>query len=155
MKRVGEKGSSSTGERGSALVELAMLLPLLTIMILGVIDLGLVIAEHQIIQNAAREGSRFSILPANNKLNKTTAQQTQIDADIEARVTSYAAGERITINPANITINQSFPVPNANGTTEHGSQVVVLYTRTLLFPRAPFATVTLKAEAVFQNLYAN
>jgi Flp pilus assembly protein TadG len=157
MKQARDKTNIPSGERGAAVVELALLLPLLTILILGLIDLGLIVREHQILQNAAREGARFSALPQNNKLNKTTTEQAQIDTDIKARVTAYAQGERITIDPNNITIDQSFLIPTGSS-TEHGSQIVVLYNRSLLFSGSPYltlGTVTLRGESVFENLYGN
>ena len=47
------------------MVELALAIPLLTILLLTLADLGLLIREHQIIQTAVREGARFSALSEN------------------------------------------------------------------------------------------
>lgn len=45
-------------ERGQALVELAVLLPVLMIMLVGIIDLGRVFYHSVVIANAARDGAR-------------------------------------------------------------------------------------------------
>ena len=45
-------------QRGTALIEMAMILPLLTLLLVGIVNMGLMIREHQVLQNAAREGAR-------------------------------------------------------------------------------------------------
>ncbi len=54
---------SATGERGQAIVELALTLPLLLLVILGVFDFGLMFQRFEIVTNAAREGARVAVLP--------------------------------------------------------------------------------------------
>lgn len=49
-------------ERGQALVELAIMLPILLIILLGVIDFGRVFYAYVTITNAAREGARYGSL---------------------------------------------------------------------------------------------
>ena len=44
---------------------MALVLPLLTLLLIGIINMGLVIREHQVLQNAAREGARYSTLQGN------------------------------------------------------------------------------------------
>lgn len=140
------------GERGAILVELALMLPLLTLFFLTVVDLGLVIWEHQVLQNAAREGARFSILPTSwlDPRNPTATQ-----AAIEQRVIDYCLQEGITVNAVDITVNQQYPIV-VGGFTVRGSEVVVTYNRSFLVPGAPllpFPQMRLSARAVFRNLY--
>lgn len=140
------------GERGAILVELAIMLPLLTLFLLSVVDLGLVIREHQVLQNAAREGARFSMLPT-SWLDARNPSATR--AAIEQRVIDYCLQEGITVNAADITVNQQYPIV-VGGFTLRGSEVVVSYNRSFLVPGAPllpFSQVTLSARAVFRNLY--
>ena len=134
------------------LVELAIVLPLLALLLLAVIDLGIVIREHQILQNAAREGARFSSLPKNwiSPINPGASE-----ALIKQRVVDYLAQENITVNAADITIDQLYPIP-VGGLTLRGSRITVTYNRPLLFagaPLLPFAQVTLAGQSVFRNLY--
>ena len=48
-------------ERGAALVELAMVLPLLLLILVGIIELGLLFYNQQVLTNASREGARSGI----------------------------------------------------------------------------------------------
>jgi Flp pilus assembly protein TadG len=58
MKRAG-----SGDERGQAIVELALTLPLLLLIVLGVFDFGFMFQRFEIVANAAREGARVAVLP--------------------------------------------------------------------------------------------
>jgi hypothetical protein len=58
--------ASSTGrrrERGAALLETALIIPLLTLVAAGIFEFGHAYQQRQIITNAAREGARISVLP--------------------------------------------------------------------------------------------
>ena len=139
-------------ERGAAVVELAIMLPLLALLLLSVIDLGLVIRESQVLQNAAREAARFSALQTSwlDPVNPTASQ-----AAIEQRVIDYCRQEGIAVSAANVTVNQQYPI-DANGLTLRGSEVVISYDRAFLIPGAPllpFSRVRLTGRAVFRNLY--
>jgi uncharacterized membrane protein len=50
-------GREASGQRGQALVEAALLLPILLIVTLGAIDFGRLYFAHTAIANAAREGA--------------------------------------------------------------------------------------------------
>jgi Flp pilus assembly protein TadG len=140
-------------ERGAVLVEFAMMLPLLILLIIGIIDFGLILREHQILQNAAREGSRFSAGPR-NWVNATVNPAATQDA-IKQRVVDYLAQENITISPGDVTVSQSHPI-TVGGLTVQGSEITVTYTRSLLVggaPLLPFGDITLTGQSVFRNLY--
>jgi Flp pilus assembly protein TadG len=51
------------GERGQAIIELALTLPLLLLIVLGVFDFGLMFQRFEVVTNAAREGARVGVLP--------------------------------------------------------------------------------------------
>lgn len=55
--------SRPPGERGQAIVELALTLPLLLLVVLGIFDFGLMFSRFGIVTNAAREGARVAVLP--------------------------------------------------------------------------------------------
>ena len=50
-------------ERGAALVELALCLPLLLVVIAGIVDFAFLFQRYEVITNAAREGARLGSLP--------------------------------------------------------------------------------------------
>ena len=172
MKRISSKSRKSRAkQQGSVIAELALMLPLMAIFVLGATDLGLIIREHQILQNAAREGARFSAQPINN-IDSTNPTATA--NSIRDKVINYLASERITIASTNctadatipkqwncgaITIRQRYPIPTVVGgvtITDYGSSVAVTYNRSFLFKGGSlfqFNSVSLNGNSVFRNLY--
>jgi Flp pilus assembly protein TadG len=63
-------------ERGQAIVELALTLPLLLLIVMGVFDFGLMFQRFEIVANAAREGARVGVLP-----DYTVPHQAEIHAE--------------------------------------------------------------------------
>src|SRR5262245_43278420 len=57
-------------ERGNAMVETAIALPLLLLMMVGIFEVGRAYETWQVLTNAAREGARASIIPSGD--NDTT-----------------------------------------------------------------------------------
>ena len=49
-------------EKGQALVEFAIILPVLLLILLGIIEFGLMLNSYLTIQNASREGARLGIV---------------------------------------------------------------------------------------------
>lgn len=77
----------SKKERGSVLVEFAIVLPLLLIILFGIIEFGLLMYNKQVLTNAAREGARYGVVvKANNYL----------DSDVIGRVKDYSGEHLIT-----------------------------------------------------------
>lgn len=155
MKRVLEKTTDkrSVGDAGAVLIEIAFVLPLLALLFLMVVDVGLAIREHQLLQNAAREGARFSSLPANwiSPLNPLATE-----AAIKQRVIDYCLEESITVNSGDITVNQNYPIPISGGLISRGSEIIVTYNRQLLIlgaPILPTGSMQLTGRSVFKNLY--
>jgi Flp pilus assembly protein TadG len=54
---------SSSGERGAALVEFALVAPLLLVVLAGIVDFGFLFQRYEVLTNAAREGARLGSLP--------------------------------------------------------------------------------------------
>jgi hypothetical protein len=67
-------------QSGAELIEVALTLPLLLLVLLGIIEFGIMFREYEIITNAAREGARIRVLPAYD------------DDDAIARVNQYLTG---------------------------------------------------------------
>ncbi|PUE15282.1 MULTISPECIES: TadE/TadG family type IV pilus assembly protein [unclassified Limnohabitans] len=70
-------------QRGMAVVEFALILPLLLLVLLGTIDISLALLDKSLLTNASREGARAGVVARNTKLS---------DADIEKVVLSYTRG---------------------------------------------------------------
>ena len=72
-------------DRGSQLVEFALIFPLLLLVVMGVVDWGLMFQRYEVLTNAAREGARVAALPDYGS------------ADVSARVNQYLTGTGMTV----------------------------------------------------------
>lgn len=132
------------------MVEFAIMLPLLVLILLVIVDLGWVLREYQIVQNAAREGARFSIIDENQVARHSSATI----ARIQQVVVNYCAQENITVQTSDITVDQRYPI-HIGSLTVWGSEVTVTYDRQFLIPGTgllPTGQITLVGRAVFRNL---
>lgn len=134
------------GHEGAILVEMAFTLPILALIFLNIIDLGLMIRQYQVLQNAAREGARVSAIPINQiYLQSDPCGTSNLVKDT---VVSYCAQERISITRDNVTINQIY--------SGCASEITVTYARPMLLigaPLLPTNTLTLTGRSVFSNFY--
>ena len=63
-------------QRGNALVEFALVLPLLLLIFAGIVDFGFLFQRYEVITNAAREGARIGVLPG---YDEAAVQQRVLD----------------------------------------------------------------------------
>lgn len=138
--------------RGAVVAELAIMLPFMIFLLLTILDLGLVLRNHQIIENAAREGARYSSLPKNN-IDATNPAATE--AAIKQHVVNYCSQEGLTVAAADVTIDQELPI-TVGGRTAVSSLITVEYSHSFITPGATSlagGSVTLYGTAVFRNLF--
>ena len=81
--------------RGAAIVEMAVVAPLLLTILFGVIEFGWSFMVHETITNTARECARMATL------------QGTTDADLQTRFTQSMAGTGVNVTPAMMTISRS------------------------------------------------
>lgn len=88
---------SAEKQRGAAVVEFALILPILLALLVGGIDASLALYDKAVITNASREGARAGIVARNPKLT---------DAQIRQVVTQYAQSALVSFgsNPAQPTV---------------------------------------------------
>ena len=136
-------------EKGAALVEAAVTLPLLLLISIGIFEFGRAYQTWQVLTNAAREGARVAVLP-----DVTAASATQ-------RVRDYMqAGQLARFATASVTVNRSSSI-TVNGVAVSASQVTVDYPFTFvaLQPVARLITsssnvgapLTMRAQALMRN----
>lgn len=144
---------SAAKQRGTMMLELALLLPVLILILMLVLEGSQLVRTHVVLNNAAREGVRLSVMPENQGSTKI--------ADIRAAVVAYAAQNNVTITDpdTNVVINQSVSVAMPAGyAAMTASQVTVNCTYTLNY-LAVFtwlgvpSTYTLQGSALFRNFY--
>ena len=145
---------SRTCQKGVAAVELAILLPMFGILLLGILEVGGMAHDYQVIENAAREGARFSALSSNDIDHDAT---NQAETRIKNRIIAYLANERITtVAAGDIVVNQEYVIM-VGAKSVMSSQITVNYARPVMFPGIarwlPLGSTTLKGQAVFRNFY--
>jgi Flp pilus assembly protein TadG len=142
------------GERGTATVEFALLLPVMVVLALIVSEGAAVIRTHQILNNAAREGVRVAIVPENQPYNGVS--NSGVIAAVKNAAITYAANNGVTISASNVTVNQLLMVPGAGGVGLKASQVTVTYSYALTYlPNfgSISASIPMSVSAEFKNFY--
>lgn len=119
-------------EGGAALVELAIILPVLIMMVFGIIQFGIAFNRVQGLHAAAREGARVASLPS------STA------GDVQAAIDASLAAMNFVADPA--------AVSPAGCAGNHGNPITVTVTApyTISIPLIPPVNVTLTGEGVFR-----
>ena len=97
-----------TRERGAALVEFAVVLPLFVVLIFGVMEAGWLFAQQVEIRNAAREGARLAVVDWGTAA--AVAGETCNRADLSG------AGATVTVTPSS-TIDSEFDPPSPESVT--------------------------------------
>ncbi len=110
------KKNNHSASRGVAAVELAFVLPFLVILLLGVWEVGRMIEVQQILNNAAREGSRLAAqgLIINQDSNPTLIKVTTGSPNVESAVRNYL--REAGINTANMTVTFQYVDGNTSNT---------------------------------------
>lgn len=127
-------------ERGAELIELAIALPLLLFVLMGIVDFAFMFQRYLVLTNAAMEGARVAVLPGYST------------ADAQSRVAAYAAAGGV---PGVVTTTVTMPaLPGPNGGAWPGVSIRVTHDYQFQFigPIAglfggSFNTVTLAARS--------
>ena len=136
-------------ERGNALIETALTLPLVLLVSVSIFEFGRAFQTWEVLTNAAREGARVAVLPG------TTA------SDVQSRVAAYlASGQLDNAGSATVDVNQGASIA-IGATTTAASVVTVNYPFTFIVLQ-PIAQIvvngstlgtpfTMKASAEMRN----
>jgi Flp pilus assembly protein TadG len=100
--------------RGTALLEVALTLPLVLLVSVGIFEFGRAYEVMQVLTNAAREGSRVAILPGQ-----------PVEA-VKTRVTAYMAAGGLNNCPTCVVLSAT-QISIGGGLTASGSKVTVNY----------------------------
>ncbi len=106
----------SLNSNGGAVVEFALVLPILVLILFGIVEFGLLLFNKQVITNASREGARAGIVQKVPRLTTT---------DIENVINNYAQAHLITFASAKPA--PSTTVPNVCSTFGQDLSVTVTY----------------------------
>ena len=85
-------------EDGQALVEFALVLPILVLLLIGMMEFGLLLYNQQVITNASREGARFGIVSRNPRwdVNQISAV---VDNYCLNHMITFGSGTPLTVGP--------------------------------------------------------
>jgi Flp pilus assembly protein TadG len=127
--------ATTNGERGVALLEVALTLPILLLVAVGIFEFGRAYQTWQILTNAAREGARIAVLPG-------------IDDDaVEERVQEYLTlGLLDAADEADVTIDRDAEVDIGDDTAS-ASRVQVEYPFTFMVLQ-PIATLVVQGTTL-------
>ena len=113
--RYGWRHSRLANERGQALLETAMTLPLVLLVAVGIFEFGRAYQTYQVLTNAAREGARVAVLPSGST------------ETVESRVRGYLqSGQLQNAGQTAINLNRNATV-TIGGATASASIVTVSY----------------------------
>ena len=133
-----------TDERGAELIEMAIALPLLLLVVMGIVDFGFLFQRYLVLTNAAMEGARVAVLPGYSV------------ADAQARATTYATTGGVP-GPVNA-VATAVSLPGAGGGTWPGMRITVthVYQYQYIGPIAglfggSFSSVTLTAQSTVRR----
>jgi Flp pilus assembly protein TadG len=125
------------GERGSALVEFALVSTALLMLIFGIIDFGRALYTYHLVSNAARLGTRYAIVRGTACTPRSTPD---VCPATTTQVQTYVRGTAPGVDPNAMTVTTTWPTSTGcTGTGAPGCvvSVQVQYTfhfMTLLMP---------------------
>lgn len=131
-------------ERGAELIEMAIAMPLLLLIVMGIVDFGFLFQRYLVLTNAAMEGARVAVLPG------YSINDAQLRASTYARTGGVPAPVNALATPVSL--------PGANGGSWPGMQITVthVYRYQYIGPIAglfggSFSSVTLTAQSTVRR----
>ncbi len=128
------------GQKGTAAVEFAIVLPVLVLLIFGCIEFGLLLYNKQVITNASREGARAGIVSQSPRAT---------EEDIKGIVKTYCGDNLITFGDKATALG----VNAAAAGTSFGDDLTVLVQYRydfLVLTNLGFAPVVLNSQTVMR-----
>jgi Flp pilus assembly protein TadG len=130
-------------EKGSELIEFALVAPVLILLLAGIFDFGMMFRTFEAVTNSAREGARVGVLPG------------YADLDVRTRVNAYLTVSGLA-GPRTINVT-SLPQATGAGTfTARSVEVIYTYQFVVLGPigsafGGSFGTIPLRAVSVMRT----
>jgi Flp pilus assembly protein TadG len=97
---------------GQGLVEMALVLPLLLLLFMGIIEFGRVLGSYIVINNLAREGARYGVVGHNDTAiqNIILAERAFLDADDMTVIVSPPPENRVVGNALEVQVDYELPL---------------------------------------------
>jgi len=101
-----------SNSKGQALVELAFVLPILLLIVMGIVEFGRIFNAYLIVTNASREGARYASVDSSDteiyyaiENLTSTLDQSQISISISPNFSSRTSG-----NPVEVSIDYNIDI---------------------------------------------
>jgi len=138
------RGRNPSRARGTAAVEMAFVLPILLLLVMGAIEYGWLLHNVQQVTNAARQGARIASLPDGGASSR--AQETMVKLLSEAKLPTTPPP---TIEPCSIDVGGGVTVPGVRVQISVSTEGLLLINAPSLLPVPDTikATVTMAKES--------
>lgn len=134
-------------ERGQALAEFALVMPILFLLIAGIIEFGRAWNIKQAVTDAAREGARYTVVQ-----DAVTDTQAEVQAKIEERLALAAIdAPTITFSCADNTVANCWRINGHEMTVEVSTQYRMGWIGALLKWAGGPPDVTISTQATMRN----
>lgn len=118
-------------QKGGAIVEFAIILPLLVVLSVGICEFGLLVYNKHVITNASREAARAGIVQRIDSDGNPSLSNAEVEAILEGIVINYCSQRLITFGANNLPTVVSTGV---NGAFQQDLSVKVTYDYNFLVP---------------------
>lgn len=135
--------------RGQALVEFALVAPIFFLILFAIIDFGRYVYYVQILNNAAREGTRYAIVHGAESLSPTGPPDDPSGAAVVNAVRSYAIGVIGLEDTSVLSITPTWGTPPATPDNDRGTKVTVevTYAFRSVIPLVPIPAISVKGAS--------
>lgn len=133
----------SRDDRGMAMVEMVIILPLLLMMLFAIAEFGVIFGRWQTLTNAAREGAREAVV------FRSPCDATTVENEVTTTVQNYASSAGITLAAGDVSVTGACGAAN----TDTSVNVNHNYTFRVLpgFAKSLNPSVDLSTSATMRN----
>lgn len=136
-------------ERGAALLETALVLPMVLLVAVGIFEFGRAYQTWQVLTNAAREGARVAVLPGSTAGTVSARAKSYMMAGQLAQAKSAT----VAVTPVTLDLGGGLSAAASSVTVDYPFQFIVLQpvARMVVRGSTAGAPLTLRATAVMRN----
>lgn len=131
----------TSNRKGQAILEMALVIPILLVLIAGIVDLAQLWRSYHIVTNASREGARVAVLPSGT------------ETVVQTRISEILSGSSLDPTKADVLLNTS-TITGTQDTVRitYPYEALILKPMLLLVGNSEFpGTISLSAVTVMRN----
>lgn len=138
-------------ESGAELIEVALTLPLLLLVVLGIIEFGFLFQEYEVVTNAAREGARIAALVPTAGYTTDEAKTRATDYLTAGGLSLAQATPAPSVVPSQVAISGTGKCVSAMTVTVNYQHPVPFLSGIIKYFGGTMATINLKGVAVMRT----